>query len=246
MKKILLFAVAVMAFMTVQAQSVRFVHNGTVLENDTTITITELGVSGFSMDWYPTISNTSNKAVEVIVSVDVNQDSNKHADKMDALTMCDANNCFPANVSELPAFTLAAGEETTHHFHAQFQVMSKFQGYTDAYIEATYYIMNTADEEDYTYVNVIFDLSKASVDKTQMSSDVKLFQRGENLVCNYNFDAAANRNIVVSNIVGARVANINLDGNNGEATIGRLAKGVYVYTLVENGRNIQSRKIVVR
>ena len=246
MKKFLLFAVAAMSLMAAQAQSVRFVHEGTVLENDANVLITEKGVSGFSMDWYPTIRNTSDKSVEVIVSVDVNQDSNKHADMMDALTMCDANNCYPATVSELPAFTLAPGEETTHNFHAQFQITSSFSGYTDAYIEATYYIMNTNDEEDYTYVNVTFDLSKASVDKTQMASNVNVFQRGENLVCNYNFDAAANRNIVVSNIVGARVANVNLDGNNGEVSFGRLAKGVYVYTLVENGRNVQSRKIVVR
>ncbi len=246
MKKVLLLAMATVAFMSVQAQSVRFVNDGVVLENDANVLITEMGVSGFSMDWYPVIKNTSDKSVEVIVSVDVNQESNKHADMMDALTMCDAQNCFPATVSELPAFTLAPGEETTHNFHAQFQVMSKFSGYNDAYIEAIYYIMNTQDEEDFTYVNVTFDLAKSAVDKTQMSSEVKVFQRGENLVCNYNFDTEANRNIVVSNIVGATVANVALNSNCGEVAINNLTKGVYVYTLVENGRNVQSRKIVVR
>lgn len=246
MKKFLLFAAAALLGLAVQAQSVRFVNDGEVLENGATVHIYELGVSGFSMDWYPAIRNTSDKNVDVIVSVDVNQESNKHADLMDALTMCDANNCFPSTVTELPIFTLAAGEETTHNFHAQFQVFSQMQGYTDAYIEATYYIMNADDDEDYTYVNVIFDLSKAAVDKVQTASVVNLFQRGQNLVCNYKFDNAANRSVVVSSIVGARVATVNLNGNNGEVVLNRLPKGVYVYTLVENGRNVKSHKIVVR
>ncbi len=246
MKKVLLLAIASVAFMSAQAQSVRFVNDGVVLDTDANVVITEMGVSGLSMDWYPVIKNTSDKSVEVVVSVDVNQESNKHADMMDVLTMCDAQNCFPGTVTELPAFTLAPGEETTHNFHAQFQVFSKFSGYNDAYIEAIYYIMNTKDEDDYTYVNVTFDLSKSAVDKTQMSEEVKVFQRGENLVCNYNFDNDADRNIVVTSIVGTTVANVALNGNYGEANINRLAKGVYVYTLVENGRNIQSRKIVVR
>lgn len=245
MKRILLFAIASMALIVAQAQTVRFAQDGVTLENGATVVVTEMGASGFSMDWEPTIVNTSNESVEVILSVDPNLDSNRYPD-MDALTMCSGENCFNASVTELPAFTLAAGEQSSHYFHASFQVMSVLMGNNDAYMEATYYIMNTNDEEDFTYVNVIFDRSKAAVDKTQMSSEVKVFQRGANLVCNYNFDTASSRNIVVSNIVGARVANVTLDSNNGEVSLGNLPKGVYVYTLVENGRNIQSRKIVVR
>ena len=120
--------------------------------------------------------------------------------------------------------------------------------YKDAYIKADYRLQNAANEEDYTYVTVIFDYAKynAAVNNANMSNEVNVFQRGANMVCDYAFDAVANRSLVVTNIVGARVAAVALDGNNGEVVLDTLPKGVYVYTVVENGRNLKSQKIVLR
>jgi hypothetical protein len=108
-------------------------------------------------------------------------------------------------------------------------------------------MVNTANDDDLTYVTVVFDYSRvAALNAANMANNVKVFQRGANLVCNYAFDAVAERSLVVTNIVGARVATVALDGNNGEVALDRLPKGVYVYTLVEGGRNVKSQKIVVR
>ena len=116
------------------------------------------------------------------------------------------------------------------------------------YIKADYMLVNAANEDDLTYVTVIYDYAKyvAAVNKAGVNNNMNVSQRGANLVCNYAFDTVAERSLVVTNIVGARVASVALEGNNGEVAVERLPKGVYVYTLVENGRNIKSQKIIVR
>lgn len=241
MKKILLFASAVLAAFSIQAQTAVFVHEGVALNTGDKVLLTEMN-DWKMMEWYPIIRNTSAQSVDLIVSVEVLE--NKY--ETDNLTMCDAQNCFPSTVTSLPVFTLAGNEESGHHFHAQFMAISAMSGATDSYAKARYTITNANNPDDATYVDVEFDLSKASVEGALVAADVKVFQNGENLVCRYNFDNNANRAIVVSNILGATVANVNFEGNNGEVVVNRLPKGVYVYTLVENGRNVKSHKIVVR
>ena len=137
------------------------------------------------------------------------------------------------------------------NFHTAFMLMSNqesYGGYKDAYIKADYMLVNAANEDDLTYVTVIYDYAKyvAAVNKAGVNNNMNVSQRGANLVCNYAFDTVAERSLVVTNIVGARVASVALEGNNGEVAVERLPKGVYVYTLVEGGRNIKSQKIVVR
>ena len=164
------------------------------------------------------------------------------------MTIC-TTTCTGGQSVTAPAFTVYPDGEIScaNAFHIGFAIMSHMYDYQDAFVKADFVMYNTANEDDFTYVTVVFDYSRvASVNAANMANNVKLFQRDGNLVCNYAFDAAATRNIVLTNIVGARVATVALDGNNGEVALNRLPKGVYVYTLVENGRNVKSQKIVVR
>lgn len=133
-----------------------------------------------------------------------------------------------------------------YYFHAALMCMNE----TDA-ARVKFTIYDQSNPDDKTSMTVIlnkeaYDKGVAGVNGVFAAQQVKVFQRGAGLVCNYNFDTAANRAIVVSNIVGARVASVVLDGTNGEVVVDRLPKGVYVYTLVENGRNVKSHKVVIR
>ncbi len=257
MKKILLMAVAAVAAMSVQAQAVQFIYHGEVLQDGAVVEVDEYDPKTGEMPWHVEFKNNTGADVEVVMSYDSYDNKYAELEGMgfgDGMSLCTTQCVAGANVVA-PSFIVTADGETLNpdngmhiDIHAAFMIMSaSMMGYTDAYVKADFLLTNAANEDDYTYATVIFDYSKvASVENADVNNKVNVFQRGANLVCNYAFDAVAARSLVLTNIVGARVASVALDGNNGEVALDRLPKGVYVYTLVENGRNVKSQKIIVR
>ncbi|MBR3950593.1 MAG: T9SS type A sorting domain-containing protein [Bacteroidaceae bacterium] len=251
MKKILLFAVAAVAAICAQAQpSVQFVYNGEVLEDGAVVDVLEYDPTMGEMPWHVGFKNNTGKDVEVQISYDSYENKYENLEGMgfgDQMTICTTQCVAGASVTAPPFIVNAAGEPDCE-VHIAFGIMSDaMMGYKDAFVKADFVMVNTANEDDLTYVTVVFDYSRvAALHGASMANNIKVFQRGDNLVCNYAFDAVAERSLVVTNIVGARVATVALDGNNGEVALDRLPKGVYVYTLVEGGRNVKSQKIVVR
>ena len=251
MKKILLFAVAAVAAICAQAQpSVQFVYNGEVLEDGAVVEVLEYDPTMGEMPWHVGFKNNTGKDVEVQISYDSYENKYENLEGMgfgDQMTICTTQCVAGASVTAPPFIVNAAGEPDCE-VHIAFGIMSDaMMGYKDAFVKADFVMVNTANEDDLTYVTVVFDYSRvAALHGANMANNIKVFQRGDNLVCNYAFDAVAERSLVVTNIVGARVATVALDGNNGEVALDRLPKGVYVYTLVEGGRNVKSQKIVVR
>lgn len=239
MKRILLFTAAICLLSgTMQAQSVRFIQNGEALSNNASISIYNYDEDMGSMDWKPVLRNTTQKAVDVVIQTNVISNPNS-----DFLSLCLGTNCYPPNIMETPIITIPAGAEDSS-FHTMFIPMSPTSIAT-----ASYTIINVNDETDYQTVTITYDYPAflAGIDKTRLSSQIKLMQRGDNLVCNYKFDTQAKRSIVLSNIVGAKVAAFAINNNSGEIVLNsKLAKGIYVYTLVENGRNVKSHKIIIR
>ena len=251
MKRILLLAVAAVAAICAQAQpSVQFVYNGQVLEDGAVVEVLEYDPNLSEMPWHVGFQNNTGKDVEVQISYDSYENKYETLEGLgfgDCMTVC-TTQCIAGASVTAPPFTVNAAGEPDCAVHIAFGIMSDaMMGYKDAFVKVDFVMANTANDDDLTYVTVVFDYSRvAALNAANMANNVKVFQRGANLVCNYAFDAVAERSLVVTNIVGARVATVALDGNNGEVALDCLPKGVYVYTLVEGGRNVKSQKIVVR
>ena len=267
MKKFLLSVAVLVSAVAGQAQSVLFYHEGHALEDGANIRLYEGDKDGGTMDLHLGFQNTTAQTQEFYVMVQVTENRNadftclnkkgKEMDAGDKVTFCTQGQCFDYTVTETGTFELGANELLVDGdpFHATFTANSYTYPLafgqdpkTDSYAEAIYYIINTKNDDDITTLNVIYDFAAllASVESNEMKTDFKVLQRGDNVVFNYAFDQVAPRNVVVSNILGACVANVSLNDNYGEVALGRLAKGVYVYTLVENGRNVKSYKFIVR
>ena len=232
MKKTLLLAsIALCAAGYMQAQSVRFVQNGEVLENEANITLYEYDEIMGQMEWMPILRNTTDHVIS-------NEDNS-------FLALCVGGSCYAPTATETSVITVPAGGETTD-FHTQFIPNGNTSKATAYYI-----VMNVDDEEgtDYQAVTVTYDYPAylASESLTTAPIQFKLTQSGNNLVCRYSFDKQASRQVVISNMVGAQVASFALDNTSGEKWVSaRLPKGIYIYTLVENGRNLKSHKIIIR
>lgn len=240
MKKKLLLASAILcAAGLTQAQSIRFVQNGEVLENNAVITVYEYDEIMNQMKWEPTIRNMTDQDINIMIQTDVisNEDDS-------FLALCVGGQCYAPTKTETDIITVPAGGETTD-FHTQFEPKGDNSKAT-----AYYVLMNIDDEEgtDYQAVTVTYDYPAylASESLTSTLEQFRLTQNGNNLVCQYSFGKTASRQVVISNMVGARVASFSLDNNSGKKTVtARLSKGIYIYTLVENGRNVKSHKIII-
>lgn len=247
MKKFLLFAAALVMVGSASAQSLRFYDEaGNLYEDGAVVESYEVEPELFNNTWHLNVKNTSDKSIDVMF--DVTPEELTGFFQWCGNAAVTTPNCFPIKdikTHTYGPYTAAAGS-ADYYWHAALMCMA---GNESARVRIEVYDNNNpADKCTITLIlnAELYNKGVASVKSLQAAQDVKVFQRGANLVCNYNFDAAANRTIVVSNIVGARVATIALNGNNGEVAFDRLPKGVYVYTLVENGRNAKSQKIVVR
>ena len=241
MKRTLLLAsVALCAVGYMQAQSVRFVQNGEIIENDANIRLYEYDEIMGQMEWAPTLRNMTDHDVNIVIQTSVisNEDNS-------FLALCVGSSCYAPTATETSVITVPAGGETTD-FHTQFVP----NGETSKAI--AYYIMMNVDgdtDEDFQAVSVTYDYPAYLASET-LTSALKQFtviQSGSNLVCRYSFDKEASRQVVISNMIGTQVASFALDNTSGEKWVSaRLPKGIYIYTLVENGRNIKSYKIIIR
>ncbi len=247
MKKILLFAFAAFMAVTVNAQTLRFVdQEGVEYENGAVIEAYEVEPELMNLVWHLNLKNTSDQAQDFIIYHEVEELSGfmQFCGNAEVTTGL----CYGATsvgADEYGPYTLAAGA-TEYCFHAAIMMMTE----TTA-ARVTYTAYPESNPEDASYVTVIYTYEAYqnginAVEKAFVNNKVNMFQRNGSLVCNYEFDNAAKRSVVVSNIVGARVATVVLDGTQGEVVLNRLPKGVYVYTLVENGRAVKSHKVVVR
>lgn len=247
MKKFLLFVAALVMVGSASAQSLRFYDEaGNLYEDGAVVESYEVEEAMMSNVLHINVKNTSDKAIDVMF--DVTPEELTGFFQWCGNAAVTTGTCYP--VTELKTYSYgpytAAAGSADYYWHAALMCMA---GNEAARVRIEVYDNNNPSDKTAIIVVLNADLYNkglASVKSLQAAQDVKVFQRGANLVCNYNFDATANRTIVVSNIVGARVATIALNGNNGEVAFDRLPKGVYVYTLVENGRNAKSQKIVVR
>ena len=247
MKNFLLFVAAAMLVGSANAQSLRFYdQEGNLYDDGAVITTYEVESEFMNNTWHMNIKNTSDKLINV--QIDVVMEEINGFFQFCGNGGVTTSMCYPimaVGTTSYGPYAAAAGS-ADYYYHAAMMIMDE-----NSAARAKFVAYDANNPDDKTTLTVIFnkeayDKGCASVGSVVAASKVNVFQRGANLVCNYNFETAANRSIVVSSIVGARVADVALDGNNGEAVINRLPKGVYVYTLVENGRNVKSHKIVVR
>ena len=172
MKRTLLLAsIALCAAGYMQAQSVRFVQNGEIIENDANIRLYEYDEIMGQMEWAPTLRNMTDHDVNIVIQTSIisNEDNS-------FLALCVGGSCYAPTATETSVITVPAGGETTD-FHTQFIP----NGETSKAI-AYYILMNVDDDtsEDFQAVSVTYDYPaylSGEIGETKQS--VQFVQNGE-------------------------------------------------------------------
>lgn len=91
------------------------------------------------------------------------------------------------------------------------------------------------------YQNFVYS-KDAGIGSTTADAGVKMV--GNNLV--YSFASDAPRSLKVYSVDGKLVKSVALSKLNGSVSLGGLQNGVYVYSLLENGKQAKSGKVVLK
>lgn len=105
------------------------------------------------------------------------------------------------------------------------------------------YKLSYGDQE--LTVNVTFAAGAASVSSVKTTKNVNVYRNDGVTELTYRFDSQASRQVALFDLAGKVVSRRELGGNMGTVSFPELSKGIYFYSIIENGETIQTNKIAV-
>ncbi len=240
MKKITFFTLLMLFVASVFAQNLQIYRNGNLLANDTT-----LNISGGTTEIIKLplrVKNTSGTTLYVkvkkIYSSIVSGSDN---------SFCFAGQCYSPTTMESPNFATISSNATDTSFEADYSANGSSGTSTIKYV-----FFNTANTSDsvsvivnYTTAVGINDIAKSDV----YFSDAYPNPASNNLSFSYALPKqTATAKITICNILGAVVADVELNDLSGKKTINtnELKEGIYFYSLIVNDKIFYTRKLVVK
>ena len=154
--------------------------------------------------------------------------------------------CFPPSITLSPGLAIAAGE-TSNEFSAHY-VPNQINGISTV----TYSVFNSANPQDSIWFYVAFDGHASGEGTTEVTKDVvvKTYPNPvtEKVIFSYDLPAVAGTTFIrISDLTGATVKNLKLDGHKGTLTafVADLNAGLYLYSVVQNGKVLTTKKLTV-
>ncbi len=154
--------------------------------------------------------------------------------------------CYDTTVFLSPDFiTLGPGASTTSFVN--YVVPSSISGHD----EITYRFYDKHGNSDTVYVTFTYDFTTVGILEMTTSKNL-LSIKGPNPAnthteISYVLSGQKDARIIVTNMLGSKVKEINLSGNQNTLTVPvkDLLSGVYVYSLVVDGKVMSSKKLIV-
>ena len=218
-------------------------------------TFTEINTSGnYKGDVYVEITNTGSSDVDFQVrrtnqSVSCGQ-YYFYVYQEDTITsghqMCLGVQCFPGDVipSATGTKTLAAG--ATMDLHVQIEFFS--EGETEEFYEV-YEKDNEANNLVSFSTHYESAVCNVSVESVANKFGIKTYPNPANNLINFNYSNVINNSyIIIHDITGKRVGNVDLNSNMNTASFntGKLQSGIYFYNVFIDGVKTKTNKFIVR
>ena len=154
--------------------------------------------------------------------------------------------CFPPSVSLSPGLAIAAGE-TSNEFSAHYTA-NQISGVSTV----TYSVINEANTQDSIWFHVAFDGHASGAGATEVAAEVvvKTYPNPVTEKVNFSYNlpnVAGTAQIRISDLTGALVKTLKLEGNKGSQTVfvSDLNAGLYLYSVVQNGKVLSSTNLTV-
>lgn len=157
---------------------------------------------------------------------------------------CTMENGNISKEHQIPASSAGIMCENNGGFHLNLSLMGVTEYQTAKVIYKAYDKANPSEAVTVT-VNYEYNEQTTGISSATANQAVTVYQSGNIAELAYNFDSAATRQLNIYNVTGKLIASEMLVGANGTQTLS-VQKGLYIYSLTENGKVVATHKFVVR
>lgn len=224
---------------SVISQNFSLSHGGTNVSNS------EITVNGTSSTEYIkvviNITNSSTAPINLKVRRNVRENI------AGSFNLFCLGNCYDPSVDESPVhFTVGAGVTTGNDdFYVQF-----FPEGNTGTAKIKYDVFNASNPAEVVSVTINYVITATGIGTFSSNATLTVTgfvnQQGT-LRIGYSLPTVRNSKIFITNILGNNVAQVELKEPNGivELPVGPIPKGIYICSILSNGRRVVSRKFVI-
>ena len=243
MKKLIFTLALLLSVFALSAQkyTVTEKESGAVVENGASYYIYGDGAANWG-ELILDLTVTANEAVNLVAEVEVVQAVEG------TYNMICLDQCYAPGVTTTPVVAFAAGASKDFAMHYMYSnTLEEVLGMEQI---MTYYLHEEGGQDMFV-INVAFKYSLDGIDdysSAEVFSSAYPVPASDMVNFDYNFSSDANAEIAIYNMMGQEVSRNEISGMSGKASINvsNLADGVYFYSLIVNGKNEKSNKLVVR
>lgn len=239
MKKILVFTLGILTATFAFAQTMQIIYNGNTLPNTATINVTGFPTDQFVIHLY--IKNTSNVVKEVkfkkIEKVLVQDSEN---------SFCFAGQCYDPTIYISPTFVTVQPNEIDTTCKPEYNSNGR-----SGTSQIVYVFFDKNNINDSVSVTVNYTTSTSIETQNRLQTEyIKAFPNPCNSTVTFGYKVkpqAVSSQIVISNIIGEKLETINLYNKNDlekEINISHLQSGIYFYSLISDGKILETHKLV--
>jgi hypothetical protein len=238
MKKLLLLVTSAAFSLSLSAQSLQWVNINPGLSVS--------GPNNETFDPYAQVKNISANDISVRVIRTVNNLANGHSSNF-----CFGGVCFLPGTDESPAnlaVYVPAGQ-VADSVPGTLRADLNPLGF-DGISEVTYCVYNVDDVSDSVCITFKYNAGPISVSelaKLKFLGNVHPNPADQNASVAYNLTYAKDAQIVISNLLGSAIAKVTLTEKAGTVAlpIATLPEGVYYYTLMNDGKALVSKRLMI-
>ncbi len=193
------------------------------------------------------ISNNGTSDIEIVMTVT----KIVFPEGAKSIQVCGNGTCLPfLNSTEEETqvgsmyVTIPAGatSEAKDDFHVEYD-----NGDITAEASASIKFYEKDNEINFATVDIVFFKGKNSVNDMNKSKFISLYPNPAKEYIYLRYDNINSGELVIRNIVGKEVKKVEINSgeNNKKVSISDLQEGVYLYSIIENGETVISKKLVI-
>ena len=220
------------------SQSLVYVRNGEILENGSTVVVTEVANPDVYpvMDAHILVRNQTSAAISfATMTISLVEETSSEG----MIGFCGwGGNCLPVDYGYplSRTITIPAGGEVNPDVEAM-GVNPESVSFKVEY-KLTY--------GDNTQTIYVLFTSVAAISSHKKVTSIIVLNNENGVSINYNFESTAGRQLSIHNIIGQKIAEVNLVNKSGNIRLPNITKGIYFYSLTENKQMLQSGKFIAK
>jgi hypothetical protein len=223
----------------IHSQSLVFIRDGVVLENNSTYIAREVD-KDLIINPRITVKNVSEGTIEATFTVTLLEELIGDEDTF--IGFCG----WGVDVTCVPVFYESPKTRTTTIVSGNIQDpdVEAFNVVNEKTFAKVEYKLTYGGTEQKLYVT--FTTKNTEIVHLPKKNDIIFSYEGESVFMKYNFDTTANRHLNLYSITGVKIAEIELFKDTDTIQLPSIQKGVYVYSITENNKTFKSGKYIVR